>query len=125
MRLLLSLTLAATTLAGCSSASHSAFLTMSEEELANYNASVSERDQIVCHEGVRRGTVGLIRKVCTSQVRMARLTSVSRNRELGISSGFYNSQSIIQDRGFVPQVFFSPPPPGYNTPIIHVLDNRH
>ena len=125
MRLFLFLMLVAITQVGCSSARHSAFMNMSEEELANYNASVPERDKIVCHEGVRRGTVSLVRKVCTSKVRMTRLTSVSRNRELSINSGFYNSQSILQDRGFVPQVFFSPPPPGYNTPIIHVLDNRH
>lgn len=125
MRLFLFFMLAVIAQAGCSSARQSAFMNMSEEELANYNASVPERDQIVCHEEVRRGTVNLVRKVCTSEVRMTRLTSVSRNRDLDISSGIYNSQSIFQDRGFLPRVFFSPPPPGYNTPIIHVLDNRH
>lgn len=125
MRLFLFLMLVAITQVGCSSARHSAFLNMSEDELASYNASVPERDQIVCHEGVRRGTVGLIRKVCTSQTRMARLSSSSRNQSLDVNSGFYNNGGFNQDRSLVPQVFFSPPPPGYNTPIIHVLDNRH
>lgn len=113
-------------LVGCNSSREATFQNMSEAELAAYNESVSQSDQVVCLEGVRRGTVGLVRKVCTSAVRMARLTNRSNNSAFnsGVNDGFYGSRSFYNDRALVPQVFFSPPPPGYTTPIIHVRDPR-
>lgn len=114
-------------LTSCVSSAEQKFLTMSESELAAYNASMPEMQQVVCHEGIRRGTVGLLRKVCTSKSRMARLQNGSdRNSPFTLSNpGFYGSRSFNTDRTPGPRVFFSPPPPGFDKPIIHVFDYRH
>ncbi len=111
----------------CVSSRNEVFLNMSTEGLAEYHAHLPEKDEIVCRESIRRGTVGLMRKVCISQLHMAGLTPVSNSNSgiNGVNSGFgfYGNSGFSQDRTLVLQVFFSalsvlstlysPPPPGY------------
>jgi hypothetical protein len=114
-------------LAACTTSREQLFLNMTEQELAAYNAELPERRQIVCAEGVRRGTVGLLRKVCTSKARMDRLIQPSGADDYSYVSGLNDpglNRHIPDDRSSLPRVYFSPPPPGYDRPIIHVLDQH-
>ena len=113
-------------LVACTSSTEQKFLAMSESQLAQYNESQPELKQIVCEESVRRGTVGLVRKVCTTKSRMARLATSSRqDSRFNLSDpGLYGTRSFNTDRQPVSRIYFSPPPPGYEQPVIHVLDNR-
>ena len=119
-------TLAIVSLVSCTSSKEQMFLNMSESELAQYNASVPALRQIECVEGVRRTTVGLVRKVCTSKNRMARLASANAADPVGglHNQAFYGNRSYFDDRSALPRVYFSPPPPGYTQPVIHVLDSH-
>lgn len=107
-------------LAACVSSRDQMFMNMSDTELAQYNAALPAREQIVCQEGIRPGTVGLVRKVCTSKSRMSRLTSNSGSN----NPEFMGSSAFHVNRVPENQVFFSRPPPGFDTPIIHVIDYR-
>ena len=112
----------------CTTSREQMFLSMSEAELEAYNAELPERRQIVCAEGVRRGTVGLARTVCTSKARMGRLAQRSPSGDYDFSNALFNSgfnQNIPGDRSVLPRVYFSPPPPGYDRPVIHVQSPRH
>ena len=114
-------------LAACTTGRDELFLNMNEQELAAYNAELPERRQIVCAEGVRHGTARLIRKVCTSAARMDRLIQPSGADDYSYVSrlndpGF--NRRTPDDKSALPRVYFSPPPPGYDRPIIHVM-GRH
>lgn len=114
-------------LAACTTGRDQLFLNMKEQELAAYNAELPERLQIVCAEGVRRGTVRLLRKVCTSKARMDRLIQPSGADDYSYVSGLNDpglNRHIPDDRSSLPRVYFSPPPPGHDRPIIHVLDQH-
>jgi hypothetical protein len=116
---------ASVALAACTTGRDQLFLNMKEQELAAYNAELPERRQIVCAEGVRRGTAGLVRKICTSKARMDRLIQPSGADDYSYISGLNNpgfNRHIPDDRSALPRVYFSPPPPGYDRPIIHMLD---
>ena len=116
----------ALSLLSCTSSTEQKFMAMNDAELAQYNASLPELKQIVCEERVRRGTVGRVRKVCTTRTRMARLTTGSQrdDRWRLNDPGLYGARSFNSEPRPVSRIFFSPPPPGYDQPIIHVLDNR-
>lgn len=112
-------------LAACTTSREQLFLSMTEQELAAYNAELPEIRQIVCAEGVRRGTAGLVRNVCTSKARKNRLVQHSRADDYSYVSGLNDpgfNRRIPDGRSVLPRVYFSPPPPGYDRPIIHVLD---
>lgn len=112
-------------LAACTTSREQLFLAMSDQELAAHNEELPEGKQIVCSEGVRRGTAGLLRKICTNKARMERLTQRAGADDYAFVNGLNDpgfNRNMPDDRSVLPRIYFSPSPPGYDRPVIHVLD---
>ena len=106
----------------CAANDRPGFTKMSREELAAYNATVAQVDQVGCVELRVRGTQQITRTVCGTERQLA--------RRIGGPSSFPGDEpyrprtSSLGNRGQRPKIYFSPPPPGYDQPIIHIRDPR-
>ncbi len=119
-------------LAACAAPHSARFLDMSPDELAAYNASVPQDQQVSCVEQNPQGTASRYNRVCSSnEKRLARLTrpSTSVDGANTFSAGTimqpsYGNTSFSSRGGNLPRIHFSPPPPGYDQPVIHFIDGR-
>ena len=114
------------TLPSCLTEKEVLLLNMSEEELSDYNATLPEHRRIECQIWHRPGTLNMTRKVCAPKTRMARLQSPgSQTGEQSFTNSsfpiFGNNRRASDERGIAPRAILSPPPPGYDKPVIRFL----
>ena len=108
----------------CNASDKTSFARMSSDELAAYNTTVANADQVDCVKVRIRGTIQMTRTVCGTEKQLA--------QRVGRSSLFpgdepnrpANYPAAFVRRGQMPRIYFSPPPPGYDRPVIHIRDPR-
>jgi len=117
------LVLIALSLASCAFSDKPRFSKLTPNELADYNASLAAADQVHCIEIHINGTQRMTRTSCGTEKQLALrgtgfpARSDMNTYEHAIAPTFRSQQRL-------PIISFSPPPPGYDRPVIHVRDPR-
>lgn len=113
-----------TMILSCTASDKSGFAQMSHDELAAYNATVAYAAQVHCVKVRIRGTTQMTRTVCGTEKQLAQ--RVARSSLFPGDEPYRpaNYPAAFDYRSRMPIIYYSPPPPGYNRPVIHIRDPR-